>query len=42
MVKSSVGFLIVRLNDIEPEKVKPLSEVHDAIAAAQQEKAVDA
>ncbi len=43
MVKSSVGYLIVRLNDIEPEKVKPLSEVHDAIAKqVQQEKAVDA
>ncbi|GJK48419.1 peptidylprolyl isomerase [Serratia nevei] len=43
VVKSSVGFLLVRLNDIEPEKVKPLSEVHDAIAKqVQQEKAVDA
>ncbi|CAI0958148.1 peptidylprolyl isomerase [Serratia marcescens] len=43
VVKSSVGFLIVRLNDIEPEKVKPLSEVHDTIAKqVQQEKAVDA
>ncbi|MBH2762233.1 peptidylprolyl isomerase [Serratia marcescens] len=43
VVKSSVGFLIVRLNDIEPEKLKPLSEVHDAIAKqVQQEKAVDA
>ncbi|HGW6091778.1 TPA: peptidylprolyl isomerase [Serratia marcescens] len=43
VVKSSVGFLIVRLNDIEPEKVKLLSEVHDAIAKqVQQEKAVDA
>ncbi|HBL7228626.1 TPA: peptidylprolyl isomerase [Serratia marcescens] len=43
VVKSSVGYLIVRLNDIEPEKVKPLSEVHDAIAKqVQQEKAVDA
>ncbi|CVA86899.1 peptidylprolyl isomerase [Serratia marcescens] len=43
VVKSSVGYLIVRLNDIEPEKVKPLSEVHDAIAKQlQQEKAVDA
>nr|SAY41790.1 Peptidyl-prolyl cis-trans isomerase D [Serratia marcescens] len=43
VVKSSVGFLIVRLNDIVPEKVKPLSEVHDAIAKqVQQEKAVDA
>ncbi|WP_440481093.1 peptidylprolyl isomerase [Serratia bockelmannii] len=43
VVKSSVGFLIVRLNDIEPEKLKPLSEVQDAIAKqVQQEKAVDA
>lgn len=43
VVKSSVGYLIVRLNDIEPEKVKPLSEVHDAIAKqVKQEKAVDA
>ncbi|CAI0745930.1 Peptidyl-prolyl cis-trans isomerase D [Serratia marcescens] len=43
IVKSSVGYLIVRLNDIEPEKLKPLSEVHDAIAKqVQQEKAVDA
>ena len=43
VVKSSVGYLIVRLNDIEPEKLKPLSEVHDAIAKqVQQEKAVDA
>lgn len=43
VVKSSVGFLIVRLNDIEHEKLKPLSEVHDAIAKqVQQEKAVDA
>ncbi|OFB46026.1 peptidylprolyl isomerase [Serratia marcescens] len=43
VVKSSVGFLIVRLNDIEPEKLKPLSDVHDAIAKqVQQEKAVDA
>lgn len=43
VVKSSVGYLIVRLNDIKPEKVKPLSEVHDAIAKqVQQEKALDA
>lgn len=43
VVKSSVGYLIVRLNDIEPEKLKPLSEVHDAIAKqVQQEKAVNA
>lgn len=43
VVKSFVGYLIVRLNDIEPEKLKPLSEVHDAIAKqVKQEKAVDA
>ena len=43
VVKSSVGYLIVRLNAIEPEKLQPLSEVHDAIAKqVQQEKAVDA
>lgn len=43
VVKSSVGYLIVRLNDIEPEKLKQLSEVHDAIAKqVKQEKAVDA
>ncbi|MEL5594892.1 peptidylprolyl isomerase [Serratia ureilytica] len=43
VVKSSVGYLIVRLNDIEPEKLKALSEVHDAIAKqVKQEKAVDA
>ena len=43
VVKSSVGYLIVRLNDIEAEKLKPLSEVHDAIAAkVKQEKGLDA
>ena len=43
VVKSSVGYLVIRLNDIEPEKVKPLSEVRDAIAKqVKQEKAVDA
>lgn len=43
VVKSSVGYLIVRLNDIKPEQVKPLSEVHDAVAKkVKQEKAVDA
>ncbi|AVJ16527.1 peptidylprolyl isomerase [Serratia sp. MYb239] len=43
VVKSSVGYLIVRLNDIEAEKLKPLSEVRDAIAAkVKQEKALDA
>ncbi|HEI8867405.1 peptidylprolyl isomerase [Serratia sp. AKBS12] len=43
VVKSSVGYLIVRLNDVEPEKLKPLSEVRDSIAdKVKQEKAVDA
>lgn len=43
VVKSSVGYLIVRLDDIKPALVKPLSEVHDAIAKqVKQEKAVDA
>lgn len=43
VVKSSVGFLIVRLDDIQPEQVKPLAEVHNAIAEkVKQEKALDA
>ncbi|WP_431223479.1 peptidylprolyl isomerase [Serratia sp. L9] len=43
VVKSSVGYLIIRLDDIKPALVKPLSEVHDAIAKqVKQEKAVDA
>lgn len=43
VIKSSVGYLIVRLNDIKPELVKPLSEVHDELAKKlKQEKALDA
>ena len=43
VIKSSVGFLVVRLDDIEPAKVKPLSEAHDDIAAkVKHEKALDA
>ena len=43
VIKSSVGFLIARLDDIQPEQVKTLSEVHDAIAdKVKQEKALDA
>jgi len=43
VIKSSVGFLIVRLDDIQPEQVKPLDEVRDVIAAkVKQEKGVDA
>jgi len=32
VVKSSIGYLIVRLNDIKPEKMKPLNDVREAIA----------
>jgi len=43
VIKSSVGFLVVRLDDIQPAQTKPLAEVKDAIAAkVKQEKAVDA
>ncbi|WP_435954909.1 peptidylprolyl isomerase [Dryocola sp. BD626] len=43
VIKSSVGFLVVRLDDIQPAQTKPLTEVHDAIAdKVKQEKAVDA
>ncbi len=43
VVKSSGGFLVVRLDDIQPEQIKPLAEVRDAVASrAKQEKAVDA
>ncbi|EHD22714.1 MULTISPECIES: peptidylprolyl isomerase [Brenneria] len=41
-IKSSVGYLIVRLDDIQPQQVKPLSEVRDDIAAkVKHEKAQD-
>jgi len=40
VIKSSVGFLIARLDDIKPEQVKPLAEVRDEIAdAVKQDKA---
>ncbi|RWR00675.1 molecular chaperone [[Pantoea] beijingensis] len=43
VIKSSVGFLVARLDDVQPEQLKPLTEVHDAIAArVKQEKAIDA
>ncbi len=43
VIKSSVGFLVVRLDDTLPAKAKPLSEVQDEIAAkVKQEKALDA
>ncbi|RLM27770.1 peptidylprolyl isomerase [Brenneria alni] len=41
-IKSSVGYLIVRLDDIQPQQVKPLNEVRDDIAAkVKHEKALD-
>ncbi|MBP2170153.1 peptidyl-prolyl cis-trans isomerase D [Erwinia toletana] len=43
VIKSSVGFLVVRLDDIQPDQVKPLTEVRDAIAdKVKQEKGIDA
>lgn len=42
-VKSSVGYLVVRLNDIKPEQVKLLAEVRaDIEAQVKQQKALDA
>jgi peptidyl-prolyl cis-trans isomerase D len=43
VIKSSVGFLVARLDDVQAAKVKPLADVHDEIAAkVKQEKALDA
>lgn len=43
IIKSSVGFIIARLDDIQPQQIKALADVHDDIAAkVKQEKAVDA
>ncbi|HEY0211804.1 peptidylprolyl isomerase [Acerihabitans sp.] len=43
VITSSVGFLVARLTDIQPEQVKPLAAVHDGVAAkVKQEKAIDA
>lgn len=42
VITSSVGFLIARLDDIQPEQTKPLAEVHDVVAnKVEQEKAID-
>ncbi len=42
VIKSSVGFLLVRLDDITPATTKPLADVRDDIAAkVKQEKALD-
>jgi len=43
VIKSSVGFLVARLDDIEPAKVKPLADVRDSIVEkVEQDKAIDA
>ncbi len=43
VIKSSVGFIIARLDDIQPQQIKPYSAVHEDIAAkVKQEKAIDA
>lgn len=43
VIKSSVGYLVARLDDIQPQQVKPLAQVHDQIAdKVKQEKAIDA
>ena len=43
VIKSSVGFLVARLDDIQPAQVKPLSEVrNDIVSKVEQEKALDA
>jgi len=43
VIKSSSGYLILRLNDLEPAKLKPLDEVrNDVLAKLKQEKALDA
>jgi len=43
VIKSSVGFLVARLDDVQAATVKPLADVHDDIAAkVKQEKALDA
>ena len=43
VIKSSVGFIVARLDDIQPAKIKALAEVHDEIAAkVKQDKAISA
>ncbi len=41
VIKSSVGFLVARLDDVQPAQVKPLADVRNDIAAkVKQEKSV--
>lgn len=43
VIKSSIGYLIVRLDNIEPEKIKPLSAIYERISKqVQKEKALNA
>jgi len=43
VIKSSVGYLVARLDDVQPAQVKPLKDVHDELAAkVKQEKGLDA
>ncbi|AUH01694.1 peptidylprolyl isomerase [Prodigiosinella confusarubida] len=43
VIKSSVGYLIVRLDDIQPQRIKPLNDVRDEVVAkVKREKALDA
>ncbi|RRZ93616.1 peptidylprolyl isomerase [Erwinia sp. 198] len=43
VIKSSVGFIVARLEDVQPQQIKPLAAVHDDIAAkVKHETAVDA
>ncbi|HBV39859.1 MAG TPA: peptidylprolyl isomerase, partial [Erwinia sp.] len=43
VIKSSVGFIVARLDDVKPQQIKPLAAVHDDIAAkVKHETAVDA
>lgn len=39
VIKSSVGYLIVRLNDLQAEQIQPLSAVHQAVAEKVQQEA---
>jgi len=43
VIKSSVGFIVARLDDVQPQQIKPLAAVHDEIAAkVKRETAIDA